>query len=108
MGITGALKIAHVAESLGLDVQLHACGPAYRALMSALRHTHMHEMALVGPGMANVVPPVYDEREYRDSLDALGDDGCMPVPDGPGLGVVYDWEFIVANRVSFHEFGAPD
>jgi L-alanine-DL-glutamate epimerase-like enolase superfamily enzyme len=30
----------------------------------------------------------------------LGDDGCVPVPDGPGLGVVYDWEFIARNRVA--------
>jgi len=22
----------------------------------------------------------------------------VPVPDGPGLGVVYDWDFIEANR----------
>ena len=108
MGITGALKIAHVAEALGLDVQLHACGPAHRALNSALRHTHMYELALVGPGMPNVVPPVYDEREYSDSLEAVGDDGCVSVPDGPGLGVAYDWDFIVANRVALHEFGAAE
>ena len=106
LGITGVMKIAHVAESLGLDVQLHACGPAHRAVMSALRHTHMYEMALVGPGMANVVAPVYDQEAYSDNVEALGRDGCVPVPDGPGLGVVYDWDFIVANRVSFHEFGA--
>ena len=106
MGITGLLKIAHVAETLGLDVQLHACGPAHRAVMSALRNTHMYEMALIGPGMANVVPPVYDNRQYRDDAGAIEADGCVPVPDGPGLGVDYDWEFIVGNRVSFHEFGS--
>ena len=26
LGITGALKIAHLAEALGLDVEIHACG----------------------------------------------------------------------------------
>ena len=31
MGITGAMKIAHFCEALGLDVQFHACGPAHRA-----------------------------------------------------------------------------
>jgi L-alanine-DL-glutamate epimerase-like enolase superfamily enzyme len=26
------------------------------------------------------------------------------VPTGPGLGVVYDWDFIARNRVALHEF----
>ena len=30
MGITGSLKIAHMAESLGLDCEIHASGPAHR------------------------------------------------------------------------------
>ena len=25
-------------------------------------------------------------------------DGCVPVPDGPGLGVTYDWDFIEAHK----------
>ena len=29
MGITGGMKIAHLAESLGVDVEIHACGPAH-------------------------------------------------------------------------------
>ena len=39
-----------------------------------------------------------------DELDAVGTDGCFPVPDGPGLGVSYDWEFIRRQRTAFHEF----
>ncbi len=96
MGITGALKIANVCQALGFDIQIHACGPGHRALMSALPHTHMYEMALIGPGMPNCVPPVYTNG-YRDHPDALDADGCVPVPDGPGLGVVYDWDYIAAH-----------
>jgi L-alanine-DL-glutamate epimerase-like enolase superfamily enzyme len=103
MGITGAMKIAHLCEALGLDLQLHACGPAHRAVMSALRNTHFYEMALVGPGMANMVPPVYLDG-YSDQPEDLDADGCVPVPDGPGLGVVYDWDFIEANRTALHRF----
>jgi L-alanine-DL-glutamate epimerase-like enolase superfamily enzyme len=99
LGITGALKIAHFCEALGLDVQLHACGPAHRAVMSALRNTHFYELALMGPGMPNAVPPVY-ACDYSDQPEALGSDGCMPVPDGPGLGVQYDWSLIERNRVA--------
>ena len=31
-------------------------------------------------------------------------DGCVPVPDGPGLGVTYDWAFIEKNRRQHHVF----
>ena len=78
---------------------MHACGPAHRAVISALRNTHLYEMALIGPGMANVVPPVY-RCGYSDQVEALGRDGCVPVPDGPGLGVSYDWDFIERNRTA--------
>lgn len=93
MGITGVMKIAHFCEALGLDLQLHAAGPAHRLCMSAMRNTHMYEMALVGPSMPNIIAPVYT-CGYSDQPVDLPADGCVPVPDGPGLGVVYDWDFI--------------
>jgi L-alanine-DL-glutamate epimerase-like enolase superfamily enzyme len=103
MGITGAMKIAHMCEALGLDVQFHACGPAHRAVMAAVRNTHFYEMALMGPGMPNMVPPVYTDG-YSDQPEDLDPDGCVPVPDGPGLGVSYDWPFIERNRTALYVF----
>ncbi len=102
-GITGAMKIAHLCEALGLDVQFHACGPAHRAVMSAVRNTHLYEMALIGPDMPNVVPPVY-ACGYSDQPAALDADGCVPVPDKPGLGVTYDWDFIERHRAELTVF----
>jgi L-alanine-DL-glutamate epimerase-like enolase superfamily enzyme len=99
MGITGAMKIAHLCEALGLDVQMHACGPAHRAVIAAIRNTHFYEMALIGPGMPNAVPPVYMDG-YSDQPEDLEGDGCVPVPDGPGLGVTYDWGFIERTRTA--------
>jgi L-alanine-DL-glutamate epimerase-like enolase superfamily enzyme len=104
MGITGAMKIAHFCEAVGLDVQLHACGPAHRAVMAALRNTHFYEMALMGPKMPNAIPPVY-LGGYSDQPEDLGDDGCVPVPDGPGLGVQYDWDYIEQHRTALAVFG---
>jgi L-alanine-DL-glutamate epimerase-like enolase superfamily enzyme len=103
MGITGAMKIAHFCEALGLDVQLHASGPAHRHCMAAIRNTHFYEQALVGPGMPNCMPPVYT-CGYSDQLEDVGDDGCFPVPDGPGLGVSYDWERIERSRTAHRVF----
>ena len=104
MGITGALKIANFCQALGLDVQYHACGPAHRAVMAATPNTRFYELALVGPDMPNCVPPVYGDG-YSDQAEAVGEDGCVPVPDGPGLGVTYDWDFIEKNRTEILTFG---
>lgn len=103
MGITGCMKIAHIAEGFGVDCEVHACGPAHRHCMSAMRNSNYYEVALVGPDMPNAVPPVY-RCGYTDQLDCVGPDGCVSVPDGPGLGVDYDWDFIARNRVALHVF----
>ena len=103
MGITGAIKLAHFSESLGLDIQMHACGPAHRAVISALRNTHFYEMALIGPGMMNSVPPVY-LCGYSDQPEDLSADGTVPVPDGPGIGVEYDWDYILKHRTEMLVF----
>jgi L-alanine-DL-glutamate epimerase-like enolase superfamily enzyme len=93
MGITGALKIATFAEALGLDVELHAPGPAQRALMSAIRNTNFYELSMVGPSRGNFNAPVY-ACGYSDALDDVSSDGTFPVPQGFGRGVTYDWEAI--------------
>ncbi len=102
MGITGCMKIAHLAEALGLDVEIHAAGPAHRHCMAAIRNTSFYELALVGPGMPNALPEVWED--YSDQLDAIDADGCVPVPAGPGLGVALDWDKIDAHRTGLHEF----
>lgn len=102
LGITGTMKIAHMAESIGMDVQVHACGPAHRACIAAIRNTMFYEMALIGPDMPNLIPPVYT-CGYSDQVDALDSQGFVVVPNGPGLGVDYDWEFIRAHAISVQE-----
>jgi len=102
-GITGALKIASAAEGFGLDCEVHACGPAHRHLMSALRNSNYYELALVHPDMANAVPPVYADG-YADQLDSIDKNGCVDVPTGPGLGVTYDWKKIDKWTVGKKEF----
>ncbi len=103
MGITGTMKIAHLAEALGLDVEIHVVGPAHRHCMAAIRNTNWYELGLVGPGMPNALLPVY-ACDYSDEIDAVGKDGCVPVPTGPGLGVTYDWDFIAKHRTQLHRF----
>ena len=42
--------------------------------------------------------------DYPDTLDAIDEDGCVPVPTGPGLGVTYDWDFIEAHRIGIKSY----
>lgn len=97
-GITGAIKRARIAEGFGLDVEFHAPGPAQRQCIAAIRNANYYELALVHPDCANTQPPVY-RGDYSEALDSIDDDGTVPVPDDPGLGVEYDWEFIEENAI---------
>ncbi len=52
-GITGVMKLAHVAEGLlGMDLEIHAPGQAPRHCMSAVRNTNYYELGLVNPKVA--------------------------------------------------------
>ena len=47
--------------------------------------------------------PVYKD-DYRDELDAADENGCFPVPQGPGLGVEYDWDLIAKLRTGLETY----
>ena len=93
MGITATMKLAHAAEGLGLDIELHSPGPAQRQCMAAIRNSNYYELSGSRPKGPNAnYIPVY-ANDYVDQLDAA-DGGHFPVPQGPGLGVEYDWPTI--------------
>jgi L-alanine-DL-glutamate epimerase-like enolase superfamily enzyme len=104
LGITGVMKTAHAAEALGIDIEVHAAGPAQRHCMAAIRNTNYYELGLLDPELGNpVMPPVYGDG-YAEDLSAIdATDGCVPVPDGPGLGVTYDWDWINSHNVATHK-----
>ena len=102
-GITGVMKIAHAAEGLGMDLELHFVGPAHRHCMAAMRNSNYYEMGLVHPKMRSFAPPVYKDG-YSDELDSIDENGCVDVPQGHGLGVEYDWDFIVKRSVCKVEY----
>ena len=97
-GITGVMKIAHAAEGFGLDCEIHAPGPAHRHCMAALRNTNYYELGLVHPKIRRKDPPIY-KGDYSDELDAIDERGEVPVPQGPGLGVEIDWQFVESHAV---------
>ena len=97
-GITGVLKMAHMAEGFGLDCEIHAPGPAHRHCMAALRNSNYYELGLLNPKIKpkRGARPIYLE-DYSDDLEAIDAQGCVPVPQGPGLGVTVNWDFVRAS-----------
>ena len=103
MGITATMKLAHAAEGLGLDIEMHSPGPAQRQCMAAIRNTNYYELSGSRPKGPNAnYIPVY-ANDYVDQLDAAVD-GHFPVPQGPGLGVEYDWTMIRRHSLGMKVF----
>jgi L-alanine-DL-glutamate epimerase-like enolase superfamily enzyme len=102
-GITGGLKVAHIAEGFGVDAEVHAAGPAQRHLMAALRNSNYYEMALVHPKVPTRNSVMYSG-DYKDGLDAIDKNGCVDVPEGPGLGVTYNWDYIKQHETALAEY----
>jgi len=109
-GITATMKLAHAAEALGVDIEIHVGGPETRHCIAAIRNTNYYEWGLLNPKIKRVSNPsaqckeVHKEGHLDVTLDGIGKDGCVPVPEGPGLGVVYDWDFIKAHRTAVKVF----
>jgi len=96
-GITGLMKIAHAAEGFGLDVEIHGGGPAHRHCMAAIRNTNYYELGLVHPKLQRTKPPIYRDG-FSDELDAVDANGRVPVPQGPGLGVEIDRDWVKRHQ----------
>ena len=93
-GITGSLKLAIASEGLGADCEIHSCGPAMRHLISALRNSNFYEVNLLHPNCNNAWSlPIYLDG-YSDEINCIDNNGNVTVSDKPGLGVLYDWDFI--------------
>lgn len=103
-GITGVIKLAHACEALGIDIEIHGPGPAQRQCMAAIRNTNYYEMGLVHPKAQASHPAHLFLDGYRDELDAIDSRGHVPVPQGPGLGVPIDWDWVTRNRTDFIEY----
>jgi L-alanine-DL-glutamate epimerase-like enolase superfamily enzyme len=99
-GITGCMKIANVAEAFGLDVEFHLGGPATLHCLSAIRNTNYFEHSLVHPQGIEWM----NQQGFADPVETLTDDGTIPVPNGPGLGVEIDWDLVEDRKTDYVEF----
>ncbi len=95
-GITGTLKIAHMAEAFGLRCELHTTTMNYMDIVNlhvscAIRNCEYFEY---------FVP----EDNYRLPMKGdlpIDERGIITVPEQPGVGVSLDWELIKNQCLSY-------
>lgn len=88
-GVSGSLKVLHLAEAFGLDCELHTTTMglmdiANLHLSCTAKNTKYHE--LYAPHEQWAFP-------MREQLPIDGE-GYIHVPTGPGLGVTVDWDAV--------------
>ena len=79
-GITGGLRVAHLAEAFNMRAEVHGGGPPNLHLACAIPNTTYYE-SLVTCNPIDVEP-------------GIGRDGCISPPDVPGIG----WDTELAPR----------
>mgnify|MGYP001479295409 FL=1 len=66
--------------------------------MSSIRNTNFYELGLIHPLVKTTKAPVYGDG-YNDDLNGINSDGNVFAPEGPGIGVPLDWDWINAHEV---------
>jgi L-alanine-DL-glutamate epimerase-like enolase superfamily enzyme len=94
-GISPTLKVAHLAESFGMNCEIHGNGAANLAVTAAIANCRWYERGLLHPFLDYDQPPAY-LRSLADPMDA---DGFVHLSQAPGLGEDIDFEYIAAHTI---------
>lgn len=100
-GITGTLKIAHLADSFGLNCEIHTTTMNYMDLVNlhvscAIRNCKFFEY---------FVPEENFQFPMKGKLP-IDEKGMITVPKRPGIGADLDWDLIAENCVSHQQIDA--
>lgn len=95
-GITPAIKIIHLADAYNMEAEVHGGGSGNLALLGAMENGRWYERGLLHPHFDyDRVPP------HRNSIvDPLDAEGNVPLPERPGLGDDFNFDYIDANIVA--------
>jgi L-alanine-DL-glutamate epimerase-like enolase superfamily enzyme len=96
-GITGCHKMAAICEAFGVRLEMHMAGFANLQILGATSEDvcEYYERGLEAPGLDYDAPQPY----WREICDPLDSDGCVPVPQEPGMGYKIDWDYIAENQI---------
>lgn len=92
-GIAPTLKVAHLAESFGMDCEVHGNGAANLACVAAIKNCRWYERGLLHPFLDYDEAPAY-LNTLPDPMDA---EGFVHLSSLPGLGEDINFGYIEAN-----------
>ena len=97
-GITGSYKLVNVAQSYGIQCEMHGGGWANSQIMGATTEAtcEYFDRGLLWPDFDYEVPSPY----LNAICDPMDDNGNVILPTGPGLGMDINWDYINDNLVS--------
>lgn len=90
-GLTGALKIAHLAEAHGMKAQVHGMGLANAHLCAAIPNNDFYEQLVYSS--AHI-------KSLKSRPELPIDGGYISVPDEPGLSHGIDWQALERSAIS--------
>lgn len=95
-GITAMMKCVHLCEALNVGLEAHGGGHATLQVLCAMGIPgEYYELGLLHPH--------YDYFAYSPFLntriDRIDVEGCLHAPEGPGLGLDLNWDYINSHRV---------
>jgi L-alanine-DL-glutamate epimerase-like enolase superfamily enzyme len=84
-GITGALKVAHLAEAHGMKAQVHGMGFGNAQICGAVPNNDYYEQLVIS------TEQIRNLRRMNE-LPVIG--GVLTVPEQPGMGFEADWAWL--------------
>ncbi|HFT5242260.1 TPA: mandelate racemase family protein [Yersinia enterocolitica] len=94
-GITPCLKVAHLAESFGMDCEIHGNGAPNLAVVGAIRNCRWYERGLLHPFLDYDEPAAY----LNSIIDPMDSEGYVSLPTRPGLGEDINFDYIQAHTL---------
>jgi L-alanine-DL-glutamate epimerase-like enolase superfamily enzyme len=93
-GITAVMKTAHVAEAFGVQCELHT------TIYHAMEQIQLHpSLAMVNCEFFETLYP-FDDFDFGTKTKLNIKDGYVHAPEGEGLCIEYDWDFIENHTVA--------
>ena len=95
-GITAAMKMVHLCESLGVRLEIHGQHEANLQVLGAMSIPgEYYERGLLHPALDYEAETPW----LAEKHDPLDRDGYVLISQKPGMGIEIDWDFIEKNTV---------
>ena len=91
------MKTVHLYEAFGEQCEIHGGGYGNLAILGATNEEtcKYYERGLTLPDVDRDASPPY----LLEPCDPMDEEGYVHIPQGPGLGIEFNWDYINGNRV---------